>query len=167
MSFRLCVCFACDVSCGLLVSNRIFDVTCHINKRWKKKYPATFFNKMSSMEFGFDLSHCKKKICTSKCLKLLIIYGWYQDVPNRFFFTDIRRVPIDNRNTLRVWRLNVYDLDVLFFLNRKYPQFLFYNSFGKNIISKLYTSWLLTIATICYKVDGLGFGIIGEKKQCW
>lgn len=129
----------------------------------KKKYPATFFNKMSSMEFGFDLSHCKKKICTSKCLKLLCVYGWYQDVPNRFFFTDIRRVPIDNRNTLRVWRLNVYDLDVLFFLNRKYPQFLFYNSFGKNIISKLYTSWLLTIATICYEVDGLGFWIIRTK----
>lgn len=57
-----------------------------INKRWKKKYPATFFNKMSSMEFGFDLPHCKKKICTSKCLKLLIVFGWYQDVPNRFFF---------------------------------------------------------------------------------
>lgn len=131
----------------------------------KKKYPATFFNKMLSMVFGFDLSHCKKKICTSKCLKLLIVYGRYQDVPNRFFFTDIRRVPIDNRNTLRVWRLNVYDLDVLFFLNRKYPQFLFYNSFGKNIISKLYTSWLLTIATICYKVDGLGFWIIGKKNS--
>lgn len=159
LSFRLCVCFACDVSCGLLVSNRSFDVTCHINKRWKKKYP----NKMSSMEFGFDLSYCKKKICTSKCLKLLIVFGWYLDVPNRLFFTDIRRVPIDNRNTLRVWRLNVYDLDVLFFLNRKYPQFLFYNSFGKNIISKFYTSWLLTIATICYKVDGLGFWIIGKK----
>lgn len=89
-----------------------------INKRWKKKYPATFFNKMSSMEFGFDLSHCKKKICTSKCLKLLIVFGWYQDVPNRFFFTDIRRVPIDNRNTLRVWRLNVYDLDVLLFKSK-------------------------------------------------
>lgn len=115
LSFRLCVCFACDVFCGLLVSNRSFDVTCHINKRWKKNYPATFFNKMSSMEFRFDLSHCKKKICTSKCLKLLIVFGWYQDVPNIFFFTDIRRVPIDNRNTLRVWRLNVYDLDVLFF----------------------------------------------------
>lgn len=151
LSFRLCVCFACDVSCGLLVSNRIFDVTCQsLIKDEKKNTPQLFFNKMSSMEFGFDLSHCKKKICTSKCLKLLIVYGWYQDVPNRFFFTDIRRVPIDNRNTLRVWRLNVYDLDVLFFLNRKYPQFLFYNSFGKNIISKLYTSWLLTIATICY-----------------
>lgn len=116
LSFRLCVCFACDVSCGLLVSNRIFDVTCQsLIKDEKKKYPATFFNKMSSMEFGFDLSHCKKKICTSKCLKLLIVFGWYQDVPNRFFFTDIRRVPIDNRNTLRAWRLNVYDLDVLFF----------------------------------------------------
>lgn len=55
---------------------------------------------------------------------------------------------------------------MFYFLNRKYSQFLFYNSFEKNIISKLYTSWLLTIATICYKVDGLGFWIIG-KKQCW
>lgn len=116
LSFRLCVCFACDVSCGLLVSNRIFDVTCQsLIKDEKKNTPQLFSTKCRQWNLGFDLSHCKKKICTSKCLKLLIVFGWYQDVPNRFFFTDIRRVPIDNRNTLRVWRLNVYDLDVLFF----------------------------------------------------
>lgn len=128
----------------------------------KKKYPATFFNKMSSMEFGFDLSHCKKKICTSKCLKL-IVYGWYQDVPNRFFFlltSEEFRLTIGTLSEFEDWMsmtLRIYSL------NRKYPQFLFYNSFGRNIISKLYTSWLLTIATICYKVDGLGFWIIGKK----
>lgn len=116
LSFRLCVCFACDVSCGLLVSNRIFDVTCQsLIKDEKKNTPQLFSTKCRQWNLGFDLSHCKKKICTSKCLKLLIVFGWYQDVPNRFFFTDIRRVPIDNRNTLRVRRLNVYDLDVLFF----------------------------------------------------
>lgn len=130
----------------------------------KKKYPATFFNKMSSMEFGFDLSHCKKKICTSKCLKLLIVYGWYQDVPNRFFLltSEEFRLTIETLSEFEDWMSMTL---MFYFLNRKYPQFLFYNSFGKNIISKLYTSWLLTIATICYKVDGLGFWIIGEKKS--
>lgn len=133
-----------------------------INKRWKKKYPATFFNKMSSMEFGFDLSHCKKKICTSKCLKLLIV-----TVDTKMFQTDFFlltseefRLTIGTLSEFEDWMsmtLRIYSL------NRKYPQFLFYNSFGKNIISKLYTSWLLTIATICYKVDGLGFWIIGKK----
>lgn len=117
LSFRLCVCFACDVSCGLLVSNRIFDVTCQsLIKDEKKNTPQLFSTRCRQWNLSFIYHIVRKKICTSKCLKLLIVFGWYQDVPNRFFFTDIRRVPIDNRNTLRVWRLNVYDLDVLFFL---------------------------------------------------
>lgn len=120
-----------------------------INKRWKKKYPATFFNKMSSMEFGFDLSHCKKKICTSKCLKF-----WSFTVDTKMFQTDFFlltseefRLTIETLSEFEDWMSMTL---MFYFLNRKYPQFLFYNSFGKNIISKLYTSWLLTIATICY-----------------
>lgn len=86
-----------------------------INKRWKKNTPQLFSTKCRQWNLGFDLSHCKKKICTSKCLKLLIVTVDTKMFQTDFFLTDIRRVPIDNRNTLRVWRLNVYDLDVLFF----------------------------------------------------
>lgn len=151
LSFRLCVCFACDVSCGLLVSNRIFDVTCQsLIKDEKKNTPQLFSTKCRQWNLGLIYHIVRKKSVHQNawnCWSFTVDTKMFQ---TDFFFTDIRRVPIDNRNTLRVWRLNVYDLDVLFFLNRKYPQFHFYNSFGKNIISKLYTSWLLTIATICY-----------------
>lgn len=131
----------------------------------KKKYPATFFNKMSSMEFGFDLSHCKKKSVHQNA------WNWSFSVDTKMFQTDFFlltseefRLTIETLSEFEDWMSMT--LMFYFFLNRKYPQFLFYNSFGKNIISKLYTSWLLTIATICYKVDGLGFWIIG-KNQCW
>lgn len=156
LSFRLCVCFACDVSCGLLVSNRIFDVTCQsLIKDEKKNTPQLFSTRCRQWNLGFDLSHCKKKICTSKCLKLLIVFGWYQDVPNRFLLTSEEfRLTIETPSEFEDWMSMTL---MFYFLNRKYPQFLFYNSFGKNIISKLYPSWLLLSPHVAIKSMVLDF----------
>lgn len=163
LSFRLCVCFACDVSCGLLVSNRIFDVTCQsLIKDEKKNTPQLFSTKCRQWNLGLIYHIVRKKSVHQNA------WNWWSfTVDTKMFQTDFFlltseefRLTIGTLSEFEDWMsmtLRIYSL------NRKYPQFLFYNSFGKNIISKLYTSWLLTIATICYKVDGLGFWIIGKK----
>lgn len=162
LSFRLCVCFACDVSCGLLVSNRIFDVTCQsLIKDEKKNTPQLFSTRCRQWNLGLIYHIVRKKSVHQNA------WNWSFTVDTKMFQTDFFlltseefRLTIGTLSEFEDWMsmtLRIYSL------NRKYPQFLFYNSFGKNIISKLYTSWLLTIATICYKVDGLGFWIIGKK----
>lgn len=150
LSFRLCVCFACDVSCGLLVSNRSFDVTCHINKRWKKNIPRNFFQQNVVNGIWGLIYHIVRK----KSVHQNAWNCWSFTVDTKMFQTDYFlltseefRLTIGTLSEFEDWMSMTL---MFYFLNRKYPQFLFYNSFGKNIISKLYTSWLLTIATICY-----------------
>lgn len=136
-----------------------------INKRWKKNTPQLFSTKCRQWNLGLIYHIVRKKSVHQNA------WNWSFTVDTKMFQTDFFlltseefRLTIETLSEFEDWMsmtLRIYSL------NRKYPQFLFYNSFGKNIISKLYTSWLLTIATICYKVDGLGFWIIGGKKQCW
>lgn len=86
-----------------------------INKRWKKNTPQLFSTKCRQWNLGLIYHIVRKKYVHQNA------WNWWSFTVDTkmfqtdFFFTDIRRVPIDNRNTLRVWRLNVYDLDVLFF----------------------------------------------------
>lgn len=91
-----------------------------INKRWKKNTstPQLFSTKCRQWNLGLIYHIVRKKSVHQNawnCWSFSVDTKMFQ---TDFFFTDIRRVPIDNRNTLRVWRLNVYDLDVLFFKSK-------------------------------------------------
>lgn len=129
----------------------------------KKNTPQLFSTKCRQWNLGLIYHIVRKKSVHQNA------WNWSFTVDTKMFQTDFFlltseefRLTIETLSEFEDWMsmtLRIYSL------NRKYPQFLFYNSFGKNIISKLYTSWLLTIATICYKVDGLGFWIIGKKNS--
>lgn len=157
LSFRLCVCFACDVSCGLLVSNRIFDVTCQsLIKDEKKNTPQLFSTKCRQWNLGLIYHIVRKKSVHQNAWNC-----WSFTVDTKMYQTDFFlltseefRLTIETLSEFEDW---ISMTLMFYFLNRKYPQFLFYNSFGKNIISKLYPSWLLLSPHVAIKSMVLDF----------
>lgn len=159
LSFRLCVCFACDVSCGLLVSNRIFDVTCQSLINDEKKIPRNFFStRCRQWNLGLIYHIVRKKSVHQNAWNC-----WSFSVDTKMFQTDFFlltseefRLTIGTLSEFEDWMSMTL---MFYFLNRKYPQFLFYNSFGKIV----YVLTLNYRHNLLYKVDGLGFWIIGKK----
>lgn len=84
LSFRLCVCFACDVSCGLLVSNRIFDVTWQsLIKDGKKNTPQLFSTKCRQWNLGLIYHTVRKKSVHQNAWNC-----WSFSVDTKMFQTD-------------------------------------------------------------------------------